>query len=64
MSRPDAPPPGELARLEARYRARFGHEPPVFFMPEPLGIEVLRQALARDEPAPPEAWPQPGCNCA
>lgn len=64
MSRPDLPPPGALAALEARYRARFGQEPPVFFMPEALGIEVLRQALARDEPAPPEDWPQPGCNCA
>lgn len=54
----------ERQRLEAAYRTRFGVYPPIFFMSDALGIEVMRAALARDEPAPPEAWPQPGCNCA
>jgi hypothetical protein len=68
MPRPDAPPPDAAAedrqRLEAAYRARFGAYPPIYFMSDALGIEVMRAALAKDEPAPPETWPQPGCNCA
>lgn len=54
----------EFSWLESAYRAYFGAYPPVVFMPVALGIEVMREALRRGEAAPPEAWPQPGCNCA
>lgn len=53
----------DLEHLSAAYRARFGAEPPVFFMSDALAAAVLREALLRGEPAPPEAWPHPGCNC-
>jgi hypothetical protein len=68
MPPPDPTPPDaateDRRRLEAAYRARFGAYPPIYFMSDALGIEVMRAALAKDEPAPPETWPQPGCNCA
>lgn len=54
----------EYRRLEAEYRRRFDAYPPVMFMPEALAVEVMRAALASGEAAPPEAWPEPGCNCA
>lgn len=54
----------EFRRLEQAYRERFGTDAPVFFMPEDLAIEVMRAALRSGEPAPAEAWPHPGCNCA
>lgn len=57
-------PAESLAGLCAAYRTRFGEEPPILFMSEDQAIEVLRHALRSNQPAPPEAWPEPGCNCA
>ena len=54
----------EYRKLEAAYRERFGNDPPVFFMPAELAVEVIRAALRSGEPAPAETWPHPGCNCA
>ena len=63
-TRPLAAESSEFRQLERAYRERFGTDAPVFFMPEPLAIEVMRAALRSGEPAPAEAWPHPGCNCA
>lgn len=54
----------EFRQLERAYRERFGTDAPVFFMPVDLATEVMRAALRSGEPAPAEAWPHPGCNCA
>lgn len=53
----------EYESLAACYRARFGAFPPVYFMPEQLAVAVMRDALRRGEPAPPEPVSEPGCNC-
>ncbi len=61
MTEADTLSPDYVALAQA-YRARFGAEPPVYFMPDALAVEVMRLALAKNEPAAPEEPPAPGCT--